>query len=78
MTKSTIEKHSVVIAGHKTSISLEKEFWQGVKEAAAAAGKTLSDFVNAIDQKRKPGTNLSSALRLAVLAFYAGTEDKAA
>jgi predicted DNA-binding ribbon-helix-helix protein len=67
--KSPVVKRSIVIAGHKTSVSLEDAFWAGLKEIAAGKDMTLSDLVAAIDGGRGEG-NLSSAIRLFVLDFY--------
>ena len=67
--KSPVVKRSIVIAGHKTSVSLEDEFWVGMKEIAKAQRKTLSDLVGSIDTQRAHG-NLSSAIRLFVLDHY--------
>src|SRR6266436_6431367 len=67
--KSLVVKRSVVIASHKTSVSLEDAFWEGLKEIARARSVTLSDLVAAIDSERRQG-NLSSAIRLFVLDFY--------
>jgi predicted DNA-binding ribbon-helix-helix protein len=64
--KSSIIKRSVVIAGHKTSVSLEDAFWSGLKEIALAQQATLSKTVAEIDKARQRG-NLSSAIRLFVL-----------
>ena len=64
--KSRIVKRSIVIDGHKTSVSLEDQFWSGLKEIARAQGATLSKVVAEIDSVRQQG-NLSSALRLFVL-----------
>ena len=47
--KSLISKRSIVIAGHKTSVSLEDEFWNGLKEIAEAGGMTLAELVAAIE-----------------------------
>jgi predicted DNA-binding ribbon-helix-helix protein len=63
---SLVIKRSIVVAGHKTSISLEDAFWQELKGIAAGRGMTLSDLVGAIDSGRRHG-NLSSAIRLFVL-----------
>jgi predicted DNA-binding ribbon-helix-helix protein len=65
--KSTVVKRSIVIDGHQTSISLEDAFWDELKNIAVAQKMTLSDFVGGIDSNRKGG-NLSSAIRLYVLA----------
>jgi len=67
--KSPVVKRSIVIAGHKTSVSLEDAFWKGLKEIASGRSTTLSDLVASIDADRRHG-NLSSALRLFVLDFY--------
>jgi predicted DNA-binding ribbon-helix-helix protein len=67
--ESAVAKHSIVIAGHRTSVSLEKEFWNALKEIAHAKHMTLSDLVALIDSDRQHG-NLSSAIRLFVLGFY--------
>jgi predicted DNA-binding ribbon-helix-helix protein len=67
--KSPVVKRSIVIAGHKTSVSLEDAFWKALKEIAFARHTTLSDLVAAIDSGRQH-RNLSSALRLFVLEFY--------
>ena len=67
--KSQVAKRSVVVAGHKTSVSLEDAFWKGLKEIAGRRDITLSDLVAAIDSQRDHG-NLSSAIRLFVLEFY--------
>ena len=64
--KSSVVKRSIVIDGHKTSVSLEDAFWDDLKEIAHAQGATLSTLVAAIDQTRRKG-NLSSAIRLFVL-----------
>jgi predicted DNA-binding ribbon-helix-helix protein len=69
--KSPVVKRSIVIAGHKTSVSLEDAFWKGLKEIADARNMTLSDIVASIDSQRRHG-NLSSAIRLFVLDFYRG------
>jgi predicted DNA-binding ribbon-helix-helix protein len=67
--KSQVLKRSIVIAGHKTSISLEDAFWKGLKEIAGKRSLSLSDLVTAIDSGRQ-NSNLSSTIRLFVLDFY--------
>jgi predicted DNA-binding ribbon-helix-helix protein len=67
--KSQVVKRSIVIATHKTSVSLEDAFWNGLKEIASSRNVALSDLVSSIDANRKHG-NLSSALRLYVLDYY--------
>ena len=67
--KSPVVKRSIVLAGHKTSVSLEDAFWRGLKDIATSRRMTLSDLISRIDIDREQG-NLSSALRLFVLNHY--------
>ncbi len=62
------DKHSVILAGHKTSVSLEPEFWEGLKDIARARASTVNDVVAEIDRHRSG--NLSSAIRVHVLEHY--------
>jgi len=62
---STVKKRSVVVAGHRTSISLEIAFWDALRALAAAHGKTVNQLVSQIDSGR--AGNLSSAIRVYVL-----------
>src|SRR3954466_16046483 len=71
MNKSRVTKRSVLIGGHKTSVSLEEEFWSALKVIAGKRLLSLSDLVTAIDKQRQHG-NLSSAVRVFVLEFYRG------
>ena len=67
--RSSVLKRSIVIARHKTSVSLEDEFWKSLKEIAGERGMTLAQLVAAIDGNRQHA-NLSSAIRLFVLGVY--------
>ena len=67
--KSPVVKRSIVIAGHKTSVSLEDAFWGSLKDIANSRNLTLSELVASIDTDRRQG-NLSSAIRLFVLNHY--------
>ena len=67
--KSSVIKRSIVVAGHKTSVSLEDAFWKSLKEIAGQRDMTLADLVAAIDGNREHA-NLSSAIRLFVLGVY--------
>jgi predicted DNA-binding ribbon-helix-helix protein len=64
-----LEKRSLSIAGHRTSLALEPEFWAGLEAMAAHKGVTLPQLIEAIDEERSV-PNLSSAVRLAVLGWY--------
>src|SRR5262245_39292059 len=64
--KSSIVKRSIVIDGHKTSVSLENLFWTDLKKIALDRRASLGGLVAEIDRRRKHG-NLSSAIRLFVL-----------
>ena len=67
--KSRISKRTVAIAGRKTSISLENEFWESLTEIATGHGMSRPELISAIKSERRHG-NLSSAIRLFVLDFY--------
>jgi predicted DNA-binding ribbon-helix-helix protein len=67
--KSLVTKRSIVVGGHKTSVSLEEAFWKGLKEIASNRNVTLSELVSSIDCERLHG-NLSSAIRLFILEHY--------
>jgi len=69
MPKSSIAKRSIVVNGKKTSLSLEDEFWNALKEIAGKRGIRLSHLIAAIDGQREHA-NLSSAIRLFVLDYY--------
>ena len=60
-----IVKRSVMIAGHATSVSIEKPFWDAFKTIATAQGKSINQLITEIDEARS--VNLSSAIRLYVL-----------
>ena len=67
--KSLVIKRSILPAGRKTSVSLEDDFWNALKEIAGDRHVTLSELIGGIDAQRQHG-NLSSALRLFVLEYY--------
>ncbi len=67
--KSSVRKGSIYVAGHKTSVSLEYEFWNSLKEIARERNMTLQQLVRTIDADRQHA-NLSSAIRLFVLGVY--------
>ena len=67
--KSLVVKRSVIIAGHRTSVSVEEAFWKSLKEITGSQSMSLSDLVTKIDGKREYG-NLSSTIRLFVLKVY--------
>jgi predicted DNA-binding ribbon-helix-helix protein len=66
-----VVKRSIVIAGHKTSVSLEDQFWTDLRTIAREVDTTLSELVGGIDKKRDNGKgNLSSAIRVFVLEHW--------
>ena len=67
---TAIVKHSLVVAGHRTSISLEDAFWQALRAAAAARGLSIAALVSEIDEGRGDA-NLSSAIRVHLLQTLA-------
>lgn len=65
-----LRKRSLSIAGHRTSIALEPEFWAALEEIGQAQGLSLSQFVAEADASRMEGTGLASHLRLVALNHY--------
>lgn len=70
---STIKKRSVSLHGHRTSFSIEDEFFQILETMAKSQAIPLARLVANIDEARGSNSNLSSALRLAALASVRGT-----
>lgn len=67
------QKRSVCIAGHRTSVSLEPDFWTALKEIAKEQGTSLNELITQIDRERTqnaPQTGLSSALRVYILRYF--------
>jgi len=64
-----LKKRSITLAGHKTSLALEVEFWQALEKIAADKKLSLPALIAQIDQRRK-NNNLSSAIRVFVLANF--------
>ena len=72
--KSMVIKRSVVLSGHKTSVSLEDAFWESFKQIAASRGMPLSTLLTEVESGHHHG-NLSSGIRLFVLNHYRGQSD---
>lgn len=70
--KSGILKRSVVIGGHKTSVSLEQSFWDALKAIANERHMSVANLVHEVDERRV-APNLSSAVRVYVLEYYKAT-----
>ncbi len=70
-----MHKHSVVLSGHRTSVSLESIFWNALREIADSRGMSVNRLVESIDASRT--TNLSSAIRVHVLQTYQAARGKA-
>lgn len=66
------EKHSLTLHGHRTSVSLETEFWEAFREIAAARGVALNALAAEIDDARGGEEGLASAIRVFVLRHYRG------
>ena len=66
------KKHSLTLRGHRTSVSLEDEFWDAFREIAARDGRAINDLAAEIDEARGTDTGLASAIRLFVLADLRG------
>lgn len=65
-------KHSLTLRGHRTSVSLESEFWQAFRDIAVERGVTLNQLAIEIDEQRSGDVGLASAIRVFVLNRYRG------
>ena len=65
-------KHSLTLRGHRTSVSLEQEFWQAFRSIAAERGTPINALAAQIDEARGMDIGLASAIRLFVLRHYQG------
>lgn len=65
-------KHSLTLRGHRTSVSLEEEFWQAFRAIAAERGLTLNQLAVEVDEARDGDVGLASAIRVFVLRHYRG------
>jgi len=68
---SGLAKRSFSLAGHRTSVALENEFWAALAAIAAERGQPVSALVTAVDAQRTDGQTLASALRVLALKHYA-------
>ena len=64
------EKHSLTLSGHRTSVSLEAEFWQAFREIAASEGKSVNGLAAEIDAARGTEAGLAGAIRVFVLDWF--------
>jgi predicted DNA-binding ribbon-helix-helix protein len=65
-------KHSLTLRGHRTSVSLENEFWQAFRAIATERGLTLNQLAVEVDESREGDVGLASAIRVYVLRRYRG------
>jgi len=70
----TLRKHSVSIRGHRTSFSLEHEFWETFKKIAKSRKISTARLITQIDEERKPNQNLSSAIRVFILGVVQASD----
>ena len=63
-------KHSLTLKGHRTSVSLEGDFWQAFRDVAKAKDMALNELAAEIDAERGLDTGLASAIRLYVFRWY--------
>lgn len=69
-------KHSLTLRGHRTSVTLEPEFWQAFRTIAADSGTAINALAAEIDAARGPDLGLASAIRLHVLRHYREAAEK--
>ena len=63
-------KRSLTLRGHRTSVSLEDEFWKAFRDIADAEGRAINELAADIDEQRGVETGLATAIRLFVLRHY--------
>ncbi|WP_420567770.1 ribbon-helix-helix domain-containing protein [Thalassovita sp.] len=63
-------KRSLTLRGHRTSVSLEDDFWQGFRDIAEEQGKPINVLAAELDAERDLETGLATAIRLFVLRYY--------
>ncbi|MFC7704117.1 ribbon-helix-helix domain-containing protein [Plastorhodobacter daqingensis] len=71
------EKHSLTLRGHRTSVSLEPEFWQAFRDIAAHRAIAINVLAAEIDAGRPPEVGLASAIRVHVLHHFRQLSEKA-
>ncbi|MBC7144206.1 MAG: ribbon-helix-helix domain-containing protein [Thioclava marina] len=64
------KKRSLTLGGHRTSVTLEDEFWRAFREIAAAKSLGINELAAEIDVARGTEAGLATAIRLYVLAYY--------
>ena len=63
-------KHSLTLRGHRTSVSLEAEFWQAFRDIATLRGTTINALAIEVDEARQTNIGLASAIRVFILNHY--------
>ncbi|MGN0929878.1 MAG: ribbon-helix-helix domain-containing protein [Alphaproteobacteria bacterium] len=66
-----LEKHSITLMGHKTSISIEREFWEELQKISKAQNKSINEIISSIDIGKHNG-NLSSSIRVFIIQYLKG------
>lgn len=66
-----LDKHSITLMGHKTSISIESEFWEELKQIARVQNKSINEIISSIDIGKNSG-NLSSSIRVFIIQYLKG------
>ncbi|SDW44745.1 Ribbon-helix-helix domain-containing protein [Ruegeria halocynthiae] len=67
-------KRSLTLQGHRTSVSLEDEFWQAFRDIAREKELPINVLAAQIDADRDPDTGLASAIRVFILDWYRQAE----
>lgn len=75
MSDARPKKHSLTLKGHRTSVSLEDEFWAAFLEIAKIKNMGINELANVIDSERGVDAGLASAIRVFVLKHYRGVSD---
>lgn len=73
----SLQKRSIKIEGHRTSVALEPEFWSVLERVASLKGESLSRFIASLDRSKAEGQSLASACRLCALTFVIKQQEAA-
>lgn len=75
--KTTLISHNIMIAGHRTSVRLEKEMWMALKQVAKRESCTVHSLCTEVSKRKRPDTSLTAAIRVFIMAYYqaAATDD---
>ncbi len=73
LTRSTLINRNTMVAGRRTSVRLEPEMWAALLDIARREGQTIHDLATIVEERKKPETSLTAAIRVFCLVYYRST-----